>query len=280
MVCNVSDLFKDAPDTLKTAPIAVFDSGVGGLSVLRSLMEVLPNERFVYVADNAHVPYGDRPQAFIAERTLAVARFCLNQLHAKAFVIACNTATAAAISQVRECFPNAVVVGIEPAVKPAAMQTRTGVLGILATSNTLASEKFRALVQGYAADKTVLVQPCPGLVEFVEQGELTGPDIESLLSRYISVLVGQGADVLVLGCTHYPFLAPLIQRLAGQSVQVLETGLPVARETQRRLALEGCLAEQPVSPALAFYATGNTTSLAQAIEHLLGLALPVSRAAC
>jgi glutamate racemase len=177
-----------------------------------------------------------------------------------------------------------VVVGIEPAVKPAAMQTRTGVVGILATSNTLASEKFRALVQGYAADKVVLTQPCPGLVEFVEQGELCGPQIEALLSRYIGALVGQGADVLVLGCTHYPFLASVIQRLAGDSIQVLDTGLAVARETQRRLAVAGELLSEPMdgsgAPPLQCYATGDTTALAFAIEQLLGLKVSVGKAAC
>ncbi len=268
--------------TAAQAPVFVFDSGVGGLSVLRSLLAELPDERFVYLADSAHVPYGDRPQTFIVERTLAIARYAREACGAKAFVIACNTATAAAVAQVRAHWPDWVVVGIEPAVKPAALQTRTGVIGILATSNTLASERFSGLVEGFASDCRVVAQPCPGLVECIEAGDIDGPDVRRLLTGFVGALVEQGADVIVLGCTHYPFVAPVVQALAGPAVQVLETGEAVARETRRRLTVDGLLAESGCGglPPLSLLATGSVQALQASASRLLGLSVLPLQVAC
>lgn len=266
--------------TWASAPVLVFDSGVGGLSVLRSLRASLPSERFIYVADSAHVPYGDKPHAFIVDRTLAIAAYAHDRLGAKAFVIACNTATAAAIEDVRQRWPEWVVVGIEPAVKPAALQTRSGVIGILATSNTLASERFKALVQGFAADCAVVAQPCPGLVECIEAGDLDGPLVRQLLEGYVARLTDAGADVIVLGCTHYPFVAPLVAELAGGRIPVLETGDAVARETRRRLEASQRLAPEGAGPAVEWLSTGSASELASSVRVLLGLQAEVKELAC
>lgn len=273
-----------APRDPQQAPIAVFDSGVGGLSVLRSLLAELPDERFVYMADSAHVPYGEKPQSFIVERTLAMARHAREVLAAKAFVIACNTATAAAVAQVRATWPDWVVVGIEPAVKPAAMRTRSGVIGILATSNTLASERFASLVSGFASDCRVVAQPCPGLVECIEAGDVDGPGVRALLKGFVGALQEQGADVIVLGCTHYPFVADLVQELAGADVQVLETGEAVARETRRRLDVEGLLGPagliDAITPRVGLLASGSAADLQSAVARLLGISAPAAQLDC
>jgi glutamate racemase len=262
-------------------PVVVMDSGVGGLSVLRSLLQQLPSEPFIYLADSAHVPYGDKPQDFIVERTLALAKYARDDLQAKALVIACNTATAAAVSQVRSQWPDWVVVGIEPAVKPAAHHTQRGVMGILATSNTLASQKFQALVEEHAAGKQVVVQACPGLVECIESGDLESPRLKSLLSSYVQALLDQHADVIVLGCTHYPFLTRLIAAQAGPDVEILETGGPVARETRRRLAAAGLLRQSPdAPPAPGFLTTGDPQALSRAVRDLLGLQSDVRGVTC
>jgi glutamate racemase len=212
---------------------------------------------------------------------LALARHAHDELRAKALVIACNTATAAAVAQVRTQWPDWVVVGIEPAVKPAAHHTQRGVVGILATSNTLASEKFRALVQSHAAGKQVVVQACPGLVECIEAGDLDSPGLQTLLSGYVQALLDQHADVIVLGCTHYPFLTDLIVRQAGPGVEVLQTGGPVARETRRRLMMADLLCPSPPGhSAPRFLTTGDPQALERAVGKLLGLQEPVGRVTC
>lgn len=217
-----------------TRPIGVFDSGVGGLSVLRHIRAALPAEDLLYVADSAHAPYGVKSPQFIEARALAIAEFLVAR-DAKALVVACNTATAAAISRLRERF-DLPIVGMEPAVKPAAEATRSGVIGVLATSGTLESEKFADLVGRFGSRARVIVQPCPGLVEQVEQGDLAGPATRRLLEGFVAPLLAAGADTLVLGCTHYPFLAPLLRELAGPQVALIESGAAVARQLARRLA--------------------------------------------
>ena len=220
-----------------TAPIGVFDSGLGGLTVLHALQQQLPHESFIYVADNGHAPYGDKPPAFIIQRSLAIAQY-LRTHQAKALVIACNTATAAAAHVLRQTWPDWPIIGIEPAVKPAAMITKTGVVGILATTNTLASDKFRQLISRFSENAKIVVQACPGLVEEIERGNLDSPRLHQLLAEYVGALRQAGADVIVLGCTHYPFVQAQIQTLAGAGVVVIETGEAVARETSRQLALK------------------------------------------
>ncbi|MFZ5723793.1 MAG: glutamate racemase [Pseudomonadota bacterium] len=214
-------------------PIGVFDSGVGGLSVLREIRRALPQENLLYVADSGHAPYGDQPSEFIEGRASAVVRFLL-EANVKAITIACNTATVVAVEKLRSWSP-VPIVAIEPAIKPAAAGTRTGVIGVLATRATLASGNVARLVAQHAAHLQVHLQPCPGLVEQVERGDLDSAETRALLVRYIAPLLEKHVDTLVLGCTHYPFLEPLIREVAGPGVAVIDPSAAVARELVRRL---------------------------------------------
>lgn len=211
----------------------MFDSGVGGLSVLREIRRALPEEPVAYVADSGFAPYGDRDADFIEERSDTIVRFLLGQ-GAKAIVIACNTATGVAVARLRAAHP-VPIVAIEPAVKPAAAVTRSGVIGVLATSATLASEKFATLVGTHGSTVRVLDQPCPGLAARVEEGDLTGPETRALVRRYLEPLLEQGADTIVVGCTHYTFLTPVIREIAGPAVTIVDPAPAVARELGRRL---------------------------------------------
>ena len=215
-------------------PIGVFDSGVGGLSVLREIRRELPGEGLFYVADSSHAPYGDKSEQLIEERVIAIAEFLVSQ-RAKAIVVACNTATGVAIKQLRARFAIPII-AMEPAVKPAAAHTQSGVIGVLATSRTIASDNFAKLHERFGADVKILMQACPGLVEQVEAGNLSGADTRALVERYVLPLLEQRVDTLVLGCTHYPFLVPLIQEIAGPAVAVIDPSAAIAREVRRRLA--------------------------------------------
>lgn len=218
-------------------PIGVFDSGIGGLSVLRELRRLMPAEAFIYFADSAHCPYGGRPQGEIQARAVAITEVLLGA-GCKLIVVACNTATIAAVEHLRASYP-VPFVGMEPAVKPAAAASRSGVVGVLATGAALAGDKFHRLLAAHSSSVRVITQPCPGLVECVETGEIDGPHVAGLVQQYLAPLKAAGADVIVLGCTHYPFLRPVIERLAGPGVQVLDTGEAVARQVQRVLDREG-----------------------------------------
>ena len=214
-------------------PIGVFDSGVGGLSVLREIRAALPLENLHYVADSGYAPYGDRSAAFIEARTHAIADF-LTDLNVKAMVVACNTATGVAVGALRER-TSMPVVAIEPAIKPAVSLTRTKVIGVLATRQTTASPSVSRLVAEHGHDARVILQPCPGLVEQVEIGALLEPKTRALLESYIHPLLEKGADTLVLGCTHYPFLLTLIRDIVGPTVTVLDPAPAVAQQLKRRL---------------------------------------------
>ena len=236
-------------------PIGVFDSGVGGLSVLRAVRAELPHEALLYVADSGHAPYGDRPPAFIDARADAIIRF-LRSRAAKAVVVACNTVTGAAIEALRARHPLPIV-AIEPAVKPAAAATRSGVIGVMATSVTLASANFARLVEKFAAGTHVVTQPCPGLVEQVERGDLGSATTRALVKRYLEPLLEQGADTVVLGCTHYAFLRPVIAELAGDGVSIVDPAAPVARELRRRLAEAHLLAPEQQAGGVRFWSSGR-----------------------
>ncbi|MDD4929604.1 MAG: glutamate racemase [Gallionella sp.] len=216
--------------------IGVFDSGVGGLSVLHHIRRTLPRARLIYVADSAHVPYGDKPAHYIEQRSVALTRFLLSR-GADAIVIACNTATAAAASVLRHQF-DCPVIGMEPAVKPAVAATKSGVVGVLATTGTLKSARFAALLERYAGNVEIVTQGCPGLVEQVELGELDSAITRELVERYTAPLLARGADTLILGCTHYPFLSPLIREVAGRHIALIDTGEAVARHLRHRLISE------------------------------------------
>ncbi len=197
----------------KHGPIGVFDSGVGGLSVLRAIRDELPGEHLVYVADSGCAPYGERSAAFVVERALTITDFLVRQ-GAKAIVVACNTATGAAVESLRERF-TIPIVAIEPAVKPAAARTRSRVVGVLATTGTLSSPNVGKLLANYGADVEFVIQPCPGLADQVEKGDLDSDQTRDLVRRYVQPIVDKGADILVLGCTHYPFLRHAHRRGRG-----------------------------------------------------------------
>ena len=216
------------------ATIGIFDSGSGGLSVYRELVKVLPKERFVYYADNAHCPYGEKTAEYIQQRARFITDFLLSQ-GADIIVVACNTATAAAIATLRADYPNVPFVGMEPAVKPAALGTKTGVIGVLATAGTLKGSKYLKTRGMYEDNVRIVEQVGQGFVELVESGILDGPQAEATVRASLQPLLEAGADIIVLGCTHYPFLRPVIERLAGPGVQVIDPAPAVARQTLRLL---------------------------------------------
>lgn len=221
------------------SPIGVFDSGVGGVSVLRAIRQALPDEKLLYLADSAFAPYGDREPDYIIDRCLTINEFFRAQ-PVKAIVVACNTASALAIADMR-ARSDIPIVGIEPAIKPAAMQTKTGVVGVLATSRTVRSDGVKRLCDQHAHNVRVLLQACPGLVEKIERNKLQHNDTNTLLRRYLEPLLDAGADTIVLGCTHYPFLRENIAAIAGDEVRLIEPGAAVARQLVKRLTDTGVL---------------------------------------
>ncbi len=247
-------------------PIGVFDSGVGGLSVLHEIRRTLPSEDLLYVADSAHAPYGDKSQQFIETRSIAITEFLVSQ-NAKAIVVACNTATGAAITTLRARF-SVPIIAMEPAVKPATASTKTGVIGVLATSRTLASDNFVQLFARYGADVEIVGQACPGLVEQVEAGDLSGDKTRALLEQYLLPLLERGADTIVLGCTHYPFLAPLIWEIAGSGVAVIDSAAAVARQLHRRLEVGDLLADGTGVGMECFWTSGRLDKAQSLVAQL------------
>lgn len=231
------------PNTAAAAPIGVFDSGIGGLSVLLALRAQLPHEHFVYFADSAHAPYGERGEAFVLARSLAIAAQLLEQHHIKALVVACNTATAAAVRTLRAHYPDLPLVGIEPAIKPAAASSRTRRVGVVATRGTIESEKLHRLIAQHGAGVDFVCQACPGLAKAIEFLPETG-DQASVAQLIADNLAQMGSfgnqpgqiDSLVLGCTHYPLVADSFAAQLPPGVQLLETGQAVAAHTARLLA--------------------------------------------
>lgn len=220
-------------------PIGVFDSGLGGLTVLRALLDRLPREDFLYFADTQFLPYGDRTEAFLRERGVLIAR-ALARRGVKALVVACNTATAAAAEAIRDAV-DLPVVAIEPAVKPATALTRSGAVAVMATTRTVESPRFRRLVENHAGHIRVHAQACPGLAEAIEQHGPDSAEVEALLDRFVTPLGHLGIDVVALGCTHYPWVAEGIARRMPAGVTLLDTGEPVARQLERLLAAGGLL---------------------------------------
>jgi glutamate racemase len=252
--------------------VGVFDSGVGGLSVLRELRSALPDVPMTYVADSKHVPYGGKSPETIRERSTAIARFLVDVRHATALVVACNTATTHSIDALRRDFPAVPIVGMEPAIKPAANATRSGVVGILATGATLTGQRVASLIERNSAGIEVITQPCPGLVEQVERGDLRGPQTLALLRDHLDPLLARGADAIVLGCTHYDFLRPAIAEVAGPSVMLFDSGAAVARQARKVLPARD---DQPIdatknTPSLSFFTSGNRVEVRGIVEQLWG----------
>ncbi|RMQ45551.1 Glutamate racemase [Pseudomonas cichorii] len=250
----------------RNAPVGVFDSGVGGLSVLTEIRQLLPDESLLYVADGGHIPYGEKTPEFIIQRCLAIAGF-LREQGAKALVLACNTATVAGVAQIRQRYPDWPIVGMEPAVKPAAAATRSGVVGVLATTGTLQSAKFAALLDRFASDVRVVTQPCPGLVELIETGDLLSPTIRQLLWSYVEPLLAEGCDTIILGCTHYPFLKPLLRQMIPDSISLIDTGAAVARQLQRLLAQSDLLSLTPGCET-SYWTSGNPNDFKKILPAL------------
>ena len=251
------------------APIGVFDSGIGGLSILQALRAELPFEDFVYVADSGHAPYGERDPTHVIARARAITRYLREQHHIKALVIACNTATAAAIHLLRQEEPDLPIIGVEPALKPAALQSQTRRIGVMATQGTLSSAKFQALLASLKDQAEFICQPCSGLASAIEAGD--ADKIQSLSQQYTATLGPKDqVDTLVLGCTHYPFAREVLQALVGPSVTLLDSGAPVARQTRRVLEAKGMLASERVSSTL-LCSTGDIEPLQAAALRWLGL---------
>jgi glutamate racemase len=264
-----------------TAPIGVFDSGVGGLSVLRHIRAQLPHEQLLYVADAGYAPYGDKPEELVAQRSLSIAAFLVER-GAKALVVACNTATIGAIKALRARYPDMPIVGVEPGLKPAAAASTSGKVGVLATYVTLHGAKFLALREQVSAATGVefLLQPCVGLVDQIELGDLGSGEIAALLTRYITPLLADGADTLVLGCTHYPLVRSTIEHvIAGatdRAVALVDTGDAVARQLTRLLTQAGLLASSSETGGLEAFTSASATALSTAFSNLVGLAPPVA----
>jgi glutamate racemase len=264
-------------------PIGVFDSGVGGLSVLQALRTELPDEHFVYVADSGHAPYGERDDAHVITRSHAIAGHLVQQHHIKALVVACNTATAAAIQGLRQTYPELPIIGIEPALKPAAARSQTHVIGVMATRGTLNSEKFRNLLESVHGQATFILQPCDGLADAIEHANAM--KIGAACAHYTGAMGRFGVnpgeiDTLVLGCTHYPFVENTLRALVGEQVAFLEGGAPVARQTRRLLTARGQLVDTNALPAETgnlpdFYTTGAADALRTALQRWLHLDVQV-----
>lgn len=275
------------------APIGVFDSGIGGLSVLQALRHELPHEHFVYLADSANAPYGERGDAFVQQRTHAIARYLRQHHGIKALVIACNTATAAAVESLRVTMPDMAFIGVEPAIKPAAASSQTHHVGVMATRGTVESQRFAKLLQAHGQQVQFHVQACDGLARAIELSALdsggdNGAEIEALCIRYLQLLGAFGLktgqmDTLVLGCTHYVFIKSQLRALLGPEVQLMDTGAAVARQTRRLLQQRGQLQEHAHAPdalelapaqQVRLLTTGRLAALEAAARRWL--ALPAS----
>jgi glutamate racemase len=257
--------------------IGVFDSGLGGLSVLHQVRVQMPQENLIYFADQAHVPYGRRSMAEIQRLSEGISRFLMAQ-GAKVVVVACNTASAAALSYLRERLPDIPFVGMEPAVKPAAQQTTNGRIGVLATPGTFGSSRYAGLLARHAQSITVYEDPCPGLVEAIEAGRLADMETEAIIKAALAPMLEAGVDTLVLACTHYPFVQPLIQRLAGPEVAVIDPAPAVARQVGRVLAWQRLARISDRPGRLVLYSTGESGKLALRASELLGTVAAVRTA--
>ncbi|GCE28796.1 glutamate racemase [Dictyobacter alpinus] len=257
------------------APIGVFDSGMGGLTVLQAIRKALPQERLLYIADSGHAPYGDKSPEYVQQRALTLTRFLLEQ-GVKALVIASNTTTAAAADLLRSTFP-VPIVAVEPALKLAVSSTKTGVVGVLVTVVTSQSTRFAALLERFRQDRTMIVQPAPGLVEQIEAGDLTSATTRALVERYVRPLLTAGADTIVLGSTHYPHLRPLITEIAGPEVLLIDTGEAVAAQLRRVLESRALLNQDQLRGDEQFWTSSDTQLARHVIPLLWGDAVDVQQ---
>jgi glutamate racemase len=250
-------------------PIGIFDSGVGGVSVLRAIRRQMPEESIIYLGDQGHIPYGPRPMQQIRDFSEAITHFLLDR-GAKIIVVACNTASAAALKYLREKFEDVHFVGMEPAVKPAAEYTHTGKVGVLATPATFQGALYASVVERFASGVELFQNTCPGLVQQIEQGNLNGKETRQILERALLPMLDKNIDTVVLGCTHYPFVIPLIADIVGEGVRVIDPAPAVAKQITRLLEELGMRNESDKRGEVTFYTSGDATTLKSLLPMLLG----------
>ncbi len=257
-------------------PIGVFDSGVGGLSILRAMRRLMPEEPVLYFGDQGHIPYGPRSRDQIRDFSETITRFLLDK-RAKLIVVACNTASAAALSYLRHTYPEMDFVGMEPAVKPAAEQTHTGVVGVLATPATFQGALFASVVERFAGGVELLKDTCAGLVQQIEAGNLDGPETRRILQAALRPMLERNIDTVVLGCTHYPFVIDQIQQIVGDGVRVIDPAPAVARQAKRLLDKKGSAHAEGTRGAVQFYTSGSADALRHLLPRLLGEEGPITQ---
>jgi len=255
--------------------VGVFDSGLGGLSVLSVLHRTLPEHPLHYVADSAHAPYGERTDEYVAARTLAIGGHLVAS-GARLIVVACNTATAVAVAALRERWPEIPVVGVEPAIKPAVKTSASGRIGVMATPTTLRSAKFQRLVDTHGGDATIVLQPCPGLAGQIERGDLDAPDMVAMIETFCAPLREARVDTVVLGCTHYPFVRHHIQAAMGEGVALIDTARPVSRQAARLLGVTP--EDAPSIAPVMLQTTGDVAHLRSVVSRWLDFPCNVSAA--
>ncbi|HNH25474.1 MAG TPA: glutamate racemase [Anaerolineales bacterium] len=251
-------------------PIGVFDSGVGGLSVLREIRNLMPNEDILYFGDQGHVPYGPRPMEQIQDFSEGITRFLLKE-RSKIIVVACNTASAAALKYLRQAFPNVQFVGMEPAVKPAAEKTQTGKVGVLATPATFQGALYASVVERFANGVELFQNTCNGLVQQIEKGNLDGEETRKILEGALHPMLEKRIDTVVLGCTHYPFVIPLIEKIVGENVRVIDPAPAVAKQVKRLLEAGEALNQKEQLGSTRFMTSGDVEVVKSSLKILLQL---------
>ncbi|MGB1262350.1 MAG: glutamate racemase [Cognaticolwellia sp.] len=249
-----------------SAPIGIFDSGVGGLSIAQCIRQQLPHENLIYIADTIHAPYGEKSTAFIQQRVNDIAQWFIER-KTKVIVVACNTATVNAIDQLRKTI-SIPVIGVEPAIKPAAKISQHKKVAVLVTKATAENQRFLALVDCFTHQSDVIIQPCPGLVELIEQDQKNSHQCKALLSGYLQPLLAKGVDTIVLGCTHYPLVKDVIAQICGNSVVIMETALPVTEQLQRQLAQYQLINPSSSTGSTSFYSSKHGPKQQALFSHI------------
>ena len=250
--------------------VGIFDSGIGGLSVLREIHNMLPFQPLFYIADQVHVPYGKRQMSEIRDFSFAIADF-LAAMGAQMIVVACNTASAAALKELRKEYPQLTFVGMEPAVKPATQNTHNGIVGVLATPATFQGKLYHTLVEKFARDVKILTNTCPGLVEAIESGEITTQSTRLILQRALIPMIEKGADTIVLGCTHFPFVVPMIKNIVGPDVAVIDPSPAIAKRVSFLLNELNLIKRYSSETEIIFSTTGKPKSFKRIIHSLIGI---------
>jgi glutamate racemase len=261
---------------LEKHTIGIFDSGVGGLSVLREIRALLPAQPIIYFGDQGHVPYGSRQIEEVRAFAHAITKYLLER-SARLIVVACNTASVAALHSLRQAYPQFPFVGMEPAVKPAAQKSHSRKVGVLATAATFQTSMYASVVERFANGVTIMEDPCVGLVDQIETGNLDGEQTRTILERALLPMKAAGVDTIVMGCTHYPFVIPAIQQIVGLDVRVIDPAPAIARQTRRMLEAHNLLIEDGPEASLQFITSGDSAQFRRALRQLLRLDCPVHK---